>query len=308
MGKARVAPSGSDQLPSVARRPKPKSADPSGWRNLTTGLIVPLAPAMRPTGVVHFGRGPFAWKGVEVVASTEYSLPKARTEALLVERIDAETVVYDLDSGDVHCLSPLAAAAYEYCDGHTAVSRIAELAQERLGEPVTEDEISAAVAQLDERSLLETPPLILREGISRRDLAKRSAKLGAAAATVPLITSIVVPNAWAQGSGIPVGCPGCTKNQDCLTNLPNESAGHCCQDNPGKGCNQRCCVSDANSCHLVESNDPNTPCTVVLLPGVCEGVQCPGDEEPCCCCCGDPCPGRPGSQCPAGEPACQPAA
>jgi len=125
---------------------------------------------------------------------------------LLVEQVDAETVVYDLGSKDVHCLTPLAAAAFEYCDGHTAVSRVAGLAQERLGEPVTEDEISAAVSQLDERSLLETPPLILQEGISRRDLAKKSAKYSAAVASVPLIASIVAPTAMAQGSLIPAGC------------------------------------------------------------------------------------------------------
>jgi len=206
---------------------------------------------------------------------------------LLVEQVDAETVVYDLGSKDVHCLTPLAAAAFEYCDGHTAVSRIAELAQERLGEPVTEDEISAAVSQLDERSLLETPPLILQEGISRRDLAKKSAKYSAAVASVPLIASIVAPTAMAQGSLIPAGCTGCSgagANQQCAPEgsggNPN-SAGHCCQSTGGKDCNQGCCVGENNSCQV---SDTGVCSTTLSIAANCGAVVCPPGSDKCCCC------------------------
>jgi len=228
------------------------------------------------------------------VAWKQNSLPKARTEALLVEQVDAETVVYDLDSKGVHCLSPLAAAAYEYCDGHTTVSRIAQLAQERLGEPVTEDEISAALAQLDERSLLETPPLILREGISRRDLAKKSAKYGAAVASVPLIASIVAPTAMAQGSLIPVGCSGCggaAANQQCAPEGgSSSSAGHCCQANGANKCNSGCCVGANNSCQ-VGGTAPNFTCSTVLaVQANCGTVQCPPGSQKCCCCTTTPLP------------------
>ena len=230
------------------------------------------------------------------MAWTQNSLPKARTEALLVEQVNAETVVYDLDSKDVHCLSPLAAAVYEYCDGHTAVSRIAELAQERLGEPVTEDEVSAALSQLDERSLLETPPLILQQGISRRDLAKKSAKYGAAVASVPLIASIVAPTAMAQGSLIPIGCTGCGgagANQQCAPEgsggNPN-SAGHCCQTVPGHSCNEGCCVGENNSCQFDAATGSCS--TTLAVEANCAGVVCPPGSEKCCCC-NTPTPGCP---------------
>ena len=219
-----------------------------------------------------------AWK--------EFSLPKARTEALLVEQVGAETVVYDLDSKGVHCLSPLAAAVFEYCDGRTALARIAELAQQRLGEQVTEDDIAAAVAQLDERSLLDTPPLILREGISRRELAKKSAKYGAAAASVPLIASIVAPTAMAQGSVIPAGCTGCggpAANQQCApeAGASAQAAGHCCQDVAGKDCNQGCCVGENNSCQITAAG----VCTTTLTPEIeCATVECPPGSIRCCCC------------------------
>ena len=35
--------------------------------------------------------------------------PKARTDGLLVEEMDGETLVYDLDTHGAHCLNPAAA-------------------------------------------------------------------------------------------------------------------------------------------------------------------------------------------------------
>jgi hypothetical protein len=223
------------------------------------------------------------------VAWTQNSLPRARTDALLVEQVEAETVVYDLDSKDVHCLSPLAAAVFEYCDGRTALARIAELAQQRLGEQVTEDDVAAAAAQLDERSLLDTPPLILREGISRRELAKKSAKYGAAAASVPLIASIVAPAAMAQGSVIPAGCTGCggpAANQQCApeAGASQQSAGHCCQDVAGKACNRSCCVGENNSCQLREVAAVNVCSTTLTPEAECATLECPPGSTMCCCC------------------------
>ena len=70
---------------------------------------------------------------------------------------------------------------------------------------------AAAIAQLEGRSLLASSPLVVvNGGISRRDLAKKSAKVGAAVASIPLITSIVRPD---RGDGpivhLATGCQGC---------------------------------------------------------------------------------------------------
>jgi len=197
----------------------------------------------------------------------------ARDGELLTEQVDDETVIYDLSSKDVHCLSPLAAAVFAQCDGRTKPSRIAELAEERLGKPVTEDEVSAAVAQLEERSLLERPPVVLQDGgISRRELARKSAKVGAAVAAVPLITSIVAPTAAMAQSKIPSGCQGCGKNPDCESN-------HCCQSVPGHQCAIGCCVNHDNSCHICPRDcTTNCECTV-------DQSDIPGG---CPCLCSDP--------------------
>ena len=203
-------------------------------------------------------------------------LPEARTRDLLVEHVVDETVVYDLDSKDVHCLTPLAAAVFEHCDGRTTTDRIAQLAQERLGEPVGPDEVSAALAQLEERSLLEAPPLVLHEGLSRRDLVRRSALTGAAVAMAPLITSIAAPTAaMASSHTLPAGCT-CTKNPDCASN-------HCCQSvrvgRTNTACNNGCCVLHDNSCQLRTDSAGNPICSVVLAN--CSSINCPGSTR-CC--------------------------
>ncbi len=202
------------------------------------------------------------------------SRPQARTDALLVEQVDAETVVYDTESKQVHCLGPLAAAVFAHCDGRTAPARLATLAGERLGTAVGEDEVAAALSQLEERRLLARPPLVLHDGLSRREMMRRSVLAGAAVAAVPLITSIAAPTAAMAVTGIPTGCTGCGKNSDCRS-------GHCCQNVAGKKCNQTCCVQDNNSCQLVDKNcKSNCACTVPLAG--CDNVVCPPTTTKCC--------------------------
>lgn len=217
------------------------------------------------------------------------SLPEGRTDALLSEQVGEETVVYDLTNKDVHCLSPLASAVFARCDGRTAPARIAEVAQERLGRPVSVDEVSAAISQLAERSLLTTPPLVQHagNGFSRRDLVKKSAVVGGMAFAAPLITSIAAPTAAMAAGYIPTGCTGCGGNSDCVSN-------HCCQTNPGKECNQSCCVGNNNSCHRTNCNPlgcdtakPAPPicrcdCTVLLSTSDCNAIVCPPTSTKCC--------------------------
>lgn len=210
---------------------------------------------------------------VDLTQRKHGSLPAARSDALLSEQVGDEIVVYDLQSKDVHCLSPLAAAVHAHCDGGTPIPRIAELAGERLGKPVSIDEVTVAVEQLEERALLEAPPLVLREGngVSRRDLMKKSAMVGAVAFAAPLITSIAAPTAAMAASKIPSGCGGCGKNSDCTSN-------HCCQNNAGKQCNSGCCVNHDNSCHFCNCVGTVCNCTV-------DAADIPGG---CPCLCSDP--------------------
>ena len=153
--------------------------------------------------------------------------PLGRTEGLLVEEVGSETVVYDTDSREAHCLSPLAAAVYAHCDGRTATERLSELASTRLGEPVSPEQVDAALAQLEECGLLVAPP----SGISRRQLVRRTAVATAAVSAAPMITSIVTP-AHAQSPRLNCQNSQCASGQAgdawcaCVNTCPPSHRGH----------------------------------------------------------------------------------
>jgi len=124
--------------------------------------------------------------------------PLARSERLLVENIDDETVIYDEDTKVAHALKPLAAAVFSYADGKNSSAEIAELASYRLGSGVNEAQVDEAVAELDSCALLDEPGL--EGGVSRRDALKRFGAVGvAASASTLLISSIAAPMASAAG-------------------------------------------------------------------------------------------------------------
>jgi hypothetical protein len=201
-------------------------------------------------------------------------VPTARSTGLLVEQVGQEVVIYDTSSKQAHCLKGLAAFVFNHADGRLGQAELAQLAADDRGEPCSEREVADVVAQLAELGLVESP-LALRDGLSRRELVRRSAFVGAATAfAAPLITSIVAPTAAMALSGIPTGCSGCGQNKDCVSN-------HCCQTVSGKQCNQGCCVEANNSCHLVDPNCPTAtcPCTVVIAG--CGAIVCPGGNK-CC--------------------------
>lgn len=205
-------------------------------------------------------------------------IPAARTAGLLVERVGDETVIYDTETKQAHCLKPLAAFVFEAADGSSDAARVAALATERLGERIDSTQVLDAVAQLEQVGLLASPLVVVAsdERISRRAAVKRIGAFGAAATSIPLVMSIVAPAA-AFASGVPTGCTGCNKNTDCVS-------GHCCQSNAGKSCNQNCCVGNNNSCHFVTSGGTLT-CTVCLSQtgcGACPCSTCPTGTTTCC--------------------------
>lgn len=201
--------------------------------------------------------------------------PVARDEGLLVEHLADETVVYDSETKDAHCLSPLAAAVFAHCDGETSVEQLAALASERLGEPVDEPRVIDALVQLQERDLLAVPP---GDGLSRRQMIGKSAAVaGGVVFGAPLITSIAAPTAAMAQTGIPPGCAGCTKNPDCQSN-------HCCQDVAGKQCSQGCCVGLNNSCHTCLVNGVPS-CTVTPVDLGTTGCPTPAECSPNPVCC-----------------------
>jgi len=136
--------------------------------------------------------------------------PLARTDDLLVERVDSEVVIYDGREKQAHCLSPLAATVFELCDGRRPVSELAAKATFNLNEEVDESQVKRAVAELEERDLIVAEPN--GDGISRRNLIRKTAVVGTAVAATPLITSLAAP-----GLAHAASCGGaCTSNDVCI--------------------------------------------------------------------------------------------
>src|SRR3954452_24391914 len=150
-------------------------------------------------------------------------LPVARKEGLLVEPVGDETVVYDAETKEAHCLSSLTAAVFAHCDGDTTIEELTSVTAERLGEPVEASRVLDALAQLEERELMAVPAKA-RDDLSRRDMLRRSAAAAGGVAIAPLITSVVAPNAIAANSATCKNllcCPCCTNSNlnknDCCT-------------------------------------------------------------------------------------------
>jgi hypothetical protein len=176
--------------------------------------------------------------------------PLARTQGILTERVEDELLVYDETYGTAHCLAAEAAEVWRLCDGEHSPDQIGSEA----GLPV--ERVSEVLARLGAAGLLES---VAPGDVSRRDVAKRFAQLGAAALSAPLIFSIVVPEAAAAGSmGKCLSNSDCTAPNLCVTATCNPDTGNCV--NTPKNCDDNnACTTD--SCDADTGNCVNTPIT-----------------------------------------------
>ena len=146
--------------------------------------------------------------------------PAARSQGLVVEHLADETLIYDLERDEAHHLNPTAAAVFALCDGQTPAEALATKAAERLGQPMSAQTVGEALDQLARRGLLDEAPGI-EPGVSRREVVRKAALVGAGAAVGgPVIKSIVAPTpAMAQSKG----CAGlhdpCEQTSDCCPQL-----------------------------------------------------------------------------------------
>ncbi len=149
-------------------------------------------------------------------------LPKARTEKLIIKELSDETLVYDLETDQAHCLNQTAALVWKNCDGAKPIDEIQAVLEHETGAPVDEAMVWLALDQLEKFKLLE-PAASTRfrlPGMSRRDVIRR---VGMATVAVPLIVSISTSPAHAQASLLPPG--GCCGN-------PNECTSNSCVQTP----------------------------------------------------------------------------
>lgn len=164
--------------------------------------------------------------------------PTARREGLIIRELEDETLVYDLERDEAHCLNQTAALVWKHCDGRKAVAEIAALLEDELKTTVDERVVCLALVQLRRKRLLSERVSHARSTprISRRELALKLAQ--AAVLALPLITTIAAPRPASAAScspncGVPplaeccpAGCP-CTASTAniCCTGIC--SAGSC---------------------------------------------------------------------------------
>jgi hypothetical protein len=156
--------------------------------------------------------------------------PIARKASLIVQELPDEVLVYDQKTDKAHCLNATAAFVWKHADGKTSVREIARLLKTQLKTPADEEMVWLALDRLEKAKLL-AEPLNRPAGmalVSRREVGRRLGLVGILAVGLPLVTSIVAPNAAQAASCLAAGA--C-----CLTITP----GSCCSglcNQPSAGC------------------------------------------------------------------------
>jgi hypothetical protein len=141
------------------------------------------------------------------------TLPRARTERLVIRELDDETLVYDIERDKAHCLNRMASLVWNQCDGKITAAKAANALGTTLGISIDEDIVWLAVKQLRSFHLVDGTEK--SPSVSRRALVLKYAP---AALALPVIMSISAPG--------PAQAASCAMNGGSCATLP------CC---PGLG-------------------------------------------------------------------------
>ena len=130
-------------------------------------------------------------------------LPQSRTENLVVRELDDETLVYDLERNEAHCLNRTVALIWNQCDGEKTATAAARILTRKLDAHVDADLVWLAVRQLQRFHLVER--VTTSPSVSRRDLVLKYAPIALA---LPMILSISAPTT-AQAATCAGACQSC---------------------------------------------------------------------------------------------------
>ena len=117
--------------------------------------------------------------------------PVARRSDVIVQGVGTDVLVYDQLRDAAHSLNATAAYLYWQADGTRSVAELATAMSGALGVPDDPSLVEEGLAQLARVHLLEAGwTRASGRAVSRREVVRR---LGALAAAVPIVTSIVTP-------------------------------------------------------------------------------------------------------------------
>ena len=129
-------------------------------------------------------------------------IPIARTEKLLIQEVGNELIVYDQENNASHCLNPMAATVWYYCDGNNTINDIAKLLEKELNisknsEVDMRGLVYLTLEELERYHLIKdyVKQPIGASGISRRKVVKTATLVGgfAIGSMFPVVRSIVAP-------------------------------------------------------------------------------------------------------------------
>ncbi len=148
------------------------------------------------------------------------TMPCARKDDLVISELDDETLVYDLERDEAHCLNQTAALVWKRCDGKTTVGEMASLLQKQLRGSVDVEIVWLALKQLQRSHLIDKSAASAAglRSVSRRRLLLKYAP---AALALPVIMSIVAPTPAAgascggEGQACGSGHPACCARLTC---------------------------------------------------------------------------------------------
>ena len=166
--------------------------------------------------------------------------PKARTDGVLVEELDGETLVYDLETHGAHCLNPAAALVWKKSDGRTPVRDMVPLLSE-VGLPAEESVVWMALSRLDDAGLVESVSLPGKRALfSRKEVLRVLGATAAMTLLLPAVESVVAPLAAQTASCITLTACKALPSKNC-GGLPICTNRTLCCKRSGKSCTAVTC-------------------------------------------------------------------
>lgn len=166
--------------------------------------------------------------------------PKARTDGLLVEELDDETLVYDLETHGAHCLNRAAALVWHRSDGNTTVRDMVPLLAE-VGLPEEEALVWMALSRLDDAGLVGSVTLPGPKGsFSRKQVLRVLGATAAMTLLAPALHSVVAPLALQAASCISLAACQALPKTAC-GGLPICTNRTLCCKRSGKACTALTC-------------------------------------------------------------------